>query len=189
MSNWRDKVKAARLPETTVQLVLRGDLAAEHEKLSRELTEVRERKTGSLAGSGAGPIEEALQALEEAMRDSILEVRLRALPREKRSGDSRPSWRELKELHPPRKDDAGATLIEDRIAGGVNVDAIAEPLARVSVIEPDDITDADWSELMAKLTDHQFDELVNAAWGLNQRSVDIPFSSAGSQTSRTSAGS
>lgn len=174
MTDWRDKLKAARLPERTVPIVLRGDLAAEHERITRELEQAKARKADSLAGSGTGELEEQLHRVEDEMRDSVVEFRLRALPRAKRPGDNRPSWRELKEQHPPREKD-GMMLTEDRVAGGMNIETVAEPLVRVSIVEPGDITDADWANLMATLTDRQFDDLVQAAWQLNQDSVDLPF--------------
>lgn len=185
MSNWRDKVKQARLPETTVPIVTRGDLAAEHEALTRDLKQARKQKANSLAGAGTGALEARLQAIEEEMRDSVVEFRLRALPRAKRPGDERPSWRELKEQHPAREKD-GEIVRSDLLAGGVNVATIAEPLVRVSVVDPDDMTDDDWTDLLAALTERQFDDLVRAAWDLNEGRVDIPFSSAGSETIQSS---
>ncbi len=174
MSDWRDKLKAAKLPEKMVPIVMRGDLAAEHERLTAELEKARTAKANSIAGTGTGELEEQLHRVEEQMRDSVVEFRLRALPRTKRPGDPRPSWTELKAQHPPREKD-GEMLIDDRLAGGVNAEAVAEPLARISIVEPDDITDADWAALMASLTDRQFDDLVKAAWDLNQGRIDIPF--------------
>lgn len=185
MSGWRDKVKQARLPETIVPIVLRGDLGAEHEKLVEDLEQARERRTGSLAGSGTRPIEARLREIEDQVRDSVVEFRLRALPRSKRPGDDRPTWRDLAEAHPPRVDD-GVMDARDRLAGGINRDTFPEPMVRASIIEPDDITDDDWADIMASLTDGQFDQLVNACWSLNRGEVDIPFWSGGSKATETS---
>lgn len=185
MTDWRDKIKAARLPEATVPIVTRGDLVAEHESITRELEKAEALKANSLAGTGGGALKERLLALEAEMHDSVLEVRLRALPRAKRAGETRPTWAEFKAQYPPREKD-GEILMADRIAGGVNVEAIAEPLVKISVVEPDDMTEADWSDLLAAISDRQFDDLVNAAWRINEGKVDIPFSSAASETTLTS---
>jgi hypothetical protein len=187
MSDWRDKIKQARLPEVTVPIVTRGDLAAEHEAAVDALEKARATKASSLAGSGTGALEERIREIEAESRDSVIEFRLRALPRTKRPGDDRVSWTELTAQHPPREKD-GEMVLEDRLAGGVNVLSIAEPLVRVSVVEPSDMTDADFDDLLPALTGRQFDELVKAAWDLNQGRVDIPFWSGGSEMTLTSAG-
>ena len=182
--SWRDKVKNARLPETTVKLVLRGDLQAEHERLVDEIEKARERKTDSLAGKGTAALEEKLRQIEADAAGSVVEFRLRALPRSKRAGDVRPTWQELAEAHPPRIAD-GMMDARDRLMGGHNAETFPEPLARASVIAVDGddstLSEADWAELMGAVTDRQFDELVTAAWHLNQGSVDVPFWSGGSK--------
>ncbi len=185
MSNWRDKVKAARLPQARVKLVLRGDLAAEHERLVDEIEQARERGASSLAGKGTAALEEQLRAIEAEMQDSVVVFLLRALPRAKRPGDNRPTWLELTTQHPPRISD-GAMDPRDRLAGGVNSETFPEPLVRASIIEPDDITDDDWPDLVGSLTQKQFDDLVDTAWNLNRGEVDIPFWSGGSRPTPTS---
>jgi hypothetical protein len=174
--HWRDKIKAARLPETIVPVVLRGDLAAEHELLKRQLDEAKEHKSTSLAGAGTAELEDRLTAVAEQMRESIVEFRLRALPRTRRPGDHRPSFAELKAQHPPREK-GGEMLREDMMAGFVNSETFPDPLVRHSIVDPP-LTDEDWDLL--DLSQGQFDELVGAAWLLNQGKVDIPFSFAGS---------
>lgn len=182
-TDWRDKLKQARLPEAVVPIVLRGDLAAEHEQLTRQLDEARARGASSLAGSGTGRIEDRLREIADDMRDSVVEFTLRALPRAKRPGDRRPSWRELREQYPPREKN-GEMLREDIMAGFVNAVQFPEPLVKASVVDPE-LSDEDWAELMPNISDGQFDELVNAAWTLNRGKVDIPFSPGGSATTPT----
>ena len=190
MSNWRDKVKTARLPEKTVPLVMRGDLAAEHERLVDEIEKARERGASSLAGAGTAALEEQLRAVEAEMGDSVVAFQLRALPKMKRAGDDRPTWRELNEQHPPRVTD-GVIDPRDRLAGGVNADEFPEPMVRASIVavdgdESDLMSDADWADLMGAITDRQFDELVSSAWELNRGLVDVPFWSAASKPTATS---
>lgn len=184
-ADWRDKIKQARLPEVVVKIALRGDLAVEHEQLTAQLNDLKARPAPSLAGTGTGPIEDRLEALANEMRESVIEFTLRALPRGKRPGDRRPSWRELREQYPPREKN-GEMLREDIMAGFVNAADFPEPLVKASVVDPE-LTEVDWVDLMPNITDGQFDELVNAAWTLNRGKVDIPFSSAGLETTPTSA--
>lgn len=181
-THWRDKIKAARLPETVVPVVLRADLAAERETLQRQLEEARERRGNSLAGSGTAELEERIRAITEEMRDSIVEFRLRALPRSRRPGDHRPSFAELKAQHPPREAD-GEMNRADMMAGFINSETFPDPLVRHSIVDPP-LTEEDWEQL--ELSQGQFDELVTAAWVLNAGKVDIPFSSAGSDPIRSS---
>lgn len=179
---WREKLKAARLPEAVVPIVLRADLAAERDQLRRQLDEAKARKGDSLAGSGTAHLEDRLRALGDEMRESVMEFRLRALPRSKRAGDRRPSFAELKALHPPREKD-GEMIREDIMAGFVNAETFPDPLVRHCIVDPP-LSDEDWDNL--ELSQGQFDELVSAAWNLNQGRVDIPFSSAASATTSTS---
>lgn len=179
---WKDKLKAARLPETVVPVVLRGDLAAEYELLQRQVEESKSQARTSLAGWGAGELEQRLEEVAVEMRDSVLEFRLRALPRTRKPTDDRPSFAELKAAHPPREKD-GNMLREDIMAGFINAETFPDPLVRHSIIDPP-LSDEDWACL--ELSQGQFDELVTAAWQLNQGKVDIPFLSAASATTSTS---
>jgi hypothetical protein len=188
--NWRDKVKKARLPEDVVKLVLRGDLAVEHERLVDEIERARATKADSLAGKGTAALEKQLRAIEAEATDGVVEIRLRALPRAKRAGDTRPTWMELSEAHPPRVED-GMMNARDRLMGGQNADTFPEPFVRASIVAIDGdeghVADDAWAELLGAITDRQFDELVTAAWDLNQGKVDVPFWSGGSKPTRTSA--
>lgn len=182
--SWREKLKAARLPEAVVPIVMRGDLAAERERLQRQVDEAKARKADSLAGAGTADLEERLREVADEMRESVVEFRLRALPRTKRPGDSRASFAELKAAHPPRETN-GEMIREDIMAGFVNAETFPDPLVKASIVDPP-LTDEDWDNL--DISQGQFDELVTAAWTLNQGRVDIPFSSAASATTSTSAG-
>lgn len=190
--SWRDKAKSARLPERTVPLMMRGDLALEHERLVEEIERARERGASSLAGKGTTALEEQLRALEAEAADSVIRFRLRALPRSKRAGDRRPTWRELHEAHPPRVNEAGMMDPRDRLAGGINHQTFPEPMVRACLASLDDeelvdeISDADWAELSGSLTDGQFDKLVAACWDLNRGVMDVPFWPGGSKQTSTS---
>lgn len=186
--SWRDKVKAARLPEKIVPLVMRGDLAVEHGRLVAEIEQAKERGVSSLAGKGTAVLEEQLRALEAEASDSVVRFKLRALPRSARAGDNRPTWRELNDAHPPRTED-GMMNLRDRIAGGINHETFPEPMLRACIIAVDEddvpMNDADWAELMGALTEGHFDALVKASWDLNRDVVDVPFWSGGSKGTPT----
>lgn len=176
MTDFKSLLAGAKMPERIVQLCLRGDLTAEVEKLFYELQKAKAQKTDSLAGNGTGELIERIEALQAEMREHTAPVRLRALPRAR--------WRELKEKHPPRRDDDGDALPED-LRSGVNRATFFEPLVRASVVDPD-LTDSEWSQLLDAITDMQFEELAGVAWELNQERVDVPFSPAALQKIRDS---
>src|SRR5688572_18287962 len=133
---WRDKVKNARLPEDTVKLVTRGDLQTEHERLVAEIEKAAEQPRNSLASKGTKAAEERIRAIEAEAADSVIAVLLRALPRSKRSGDNRQTWRELWEDHEPRVTD-GVMNARDRLAGGVNHETFPEAMVRASIVAVD----------------------------------------------------
>lgn len=177
MKNFKAMLDAAKLPETTVLVCLRGDLQADHEAAERELERAEAAGTDSLAGSGVGALVDRIQALEAEMREHSYEFRLRALPRAQ--------WRTLVADHPPRRGDDNEIVDTDRI--GVNAETFYDAIVRACLVDPE-LTDEDWQQLSAALTDRQFDELSDAAWGLNRREVDIPFSRAASRMKRASDG-
>jgi hypothetical protein len=109
----------------------------------------------------------------------------------------RPRWREFVAEYPPRQADDGTVDPRDQHVG-VDTDEFFPALIRRSVFDPQ-LDDEDWRVLLGdseaervrrekagkpvedgKLTDRQFDQLADAAWGLNRRDVDVPFSPAAS---------
>jgi hypothetical protein len=172
-ADFRALLADAKLPEKTVPTCLRGDLVAAHEAAETEL-DAASRATGdSLAGNGAGAIAERIEALETQMRDSTYPFRFRALPK--------PRWRALCGEHPPRRGDDGEVVDTDRI--GVNAETFYDAIIRACLVDPQ-LTDDEWAQLQNALTDRQYDELAEAAWGVNRREVDIPFSLAASRMRR-----
>lgn len=166
----------AKLPERTVMICLRGDLAADHEAAERELELAEKQGSDSLAGTGAGAIVDRIEALEQEMREHTYEFRLRALPK--------PAWRKLCGEHPPRRGDDNEIVPTDLI--GVNAETFYDAIIRACLIDPE-LTDDEWGQLVEALTDRQYDEIADAAWGLNRREVDVPFSRAASRMKRDSA--
>jgi hypothetical protein len=177
LKNFKAMLAEAKLPEATVMICLRGDLAADHESAERELEEAEKRGADSLAGSGAGVIVDRIEALEAEMREHTYEFRLRALPR--------PAWREMLAAHPPRRNDDGE-LIEPDKSVGVDTTTFTDAVLRACLVDPE-LNDAEFEQLVNTLTDRQYDELSDAAWGVNRKDVSVPFSRAASRMKRASA--
>jgi len=176
LKNFKTMLAEAKLPEATVMICLRGDLAADHEAAERELELAEKTGADSMAGSGAGDVAERILALEEEMREHSYEFRLRALPRSK--------WRELCHAHPPRRDDDNEIIEPDKYVG-INPESFYPAMIRACLVDPE-LTDEEFEQLLEALTDRQFEGLSDAAWGLNRREVDIPFSRAASRMKRDS---
>jgi hypothetical protein len=175
MRNFKSMLAEAALPETTVQICMRGNLAADHELAERELEQAQKTATDSLAGTGAAAIVERIEGLEAQMREHTYPFRLRALPRR--------VWRELVAAHPPRRGD-DEILPEDSML--INSETFYDAMIRACLVDPE-LTDEEWNALNEVLTDRQHGVLSDAAWGLNRRDVDVPFSLTAWRTSRDSA--
>lgn len=190
-------LRSSRRAERSVPICLRGDLVAQFEELDRQLAEAATRSAAKpndtrLANPAVAEgqrLAEAMLALQDQMRSSTVMFRLRALAPKR--------WQELTAEHPPRKGDDGKVHEEDQT--GVNMATFFEPLLRESVVDPV-LDDDDWVLLYGRdepdpndpdaghhgLSDAQFDLLSGAAWSLNRRVVDVPFSSAASRILRNS---
>ncbi len=173
----KERLASAALPERTVPICLRGDLAARHEELERQLKEATSRPDDSLAGNGAGDLIDAITAIEAEMKEATVVFRIRALPK--------PAWRALIAEHPPRTNDEGDPLPED-LQMGCNSETIFDAITRACIIDPP-LDDETW-EMMAgddgRLTDRQLGRLADAAWMVNRGDVNVPFSRAASLVKR-----
>ena len=196
MSKLKDQIRAARLPEETVPICLRGDLVAEFERLERQLAEALRNPSDSLEGNGSAEIAARIEALRQEMREHTVEFLLRGMPRRR--------WRAFLAEYPPRQDAEGK--IDERDRGAiVNMGAFFHALIRASVVSPE-LDDEDWRLLLGDdedeaarreqagepvedgaLTDQQFEKLSDTAWALNRRDVDVPFSLAASRLTRSTS--
>jgi len=154
-----------------------------------------EKPVTRFGGDGSGELQARIRDLEEQMRAGTYDFRLRAL--------GRTVWHAFVAEHVPRPDN------EQDAAIGVNTETFFEALIKVSTVDPDmgidveaylkalvaakasgspspNLPDGRWPELFEKLTDRQFDSLSDAAWGLNRRDVDVPFSPAAWRQNGTS---
>lgn len=161
----------AKLPERTVPVCLRGDLVAEHEAADRELQLLADKPVTKFGGDGRGELQARIRDLEEQMRAASYDFRFRAMTRR--------DWHTFVAAYPPRPDN------EQDAAIGVNAEVFFDALIRRCLVDP--VLDDDaWFRLNEALTDRQYDTLSDAAWGLNRRDVDVPFSPAAWRMNGTS---
>ncbi|MCZ7440812.1 hypothetical protein O7598_30795 [Micromonospora sp. WMMC241] len=177
MIDFKTLLAGAKLPERTVPICLRGDLTAEFEALEEQLEEALRVPASSLEGDGSAGIAEQIEALREQMQAHTYRFRLRAMPHH--------VWMAFCADHPPRKDDDGGVDERDKLLG-VNAETFWPALVRRSVVDPT-LDDGEWATLGEALTDRQFNALADAAWALNRREIDVPFSPAASRMTRGSA--
>lgn len=165
---------AAKLPERSVDLCLRGDLVAELQELQRELTDAdrEEKVSGSLEGGRSVEISERIRDLREEMLEHTIVLRLRALPRKAKQ--------KLIAEHPPREDNETDRLV------GFNEETTSAALLRACTFEPD-LDEDDWARFEEVLAEGQWVALNNAVWSVNTQDVDIPFSRRASQILASSA--
>lgn len=174
--NFKAMLSGAKLPEKVVSVCLRGDLAGEYEKLEAQLDQLRGTPSNSLEGNGEAELLDRMDTLRTQMLDESYDVVMRAKPRAE--------WRDLCNQYPPRKADDGS-IDERDVLMGVNTETFFDGIVRACMVDPE-LTDDEWSDFQAVLTDKQFSKLADAAWSVNRSDVDIPFSPAGSRTNRSS---
>jgi len=159
----------AKLPERSVPICMRADLVADHEAADRELEALLDKPTGKF-NDGRGELKERLLQLEAEMTAATYAFRLRGL--------AGAGFRKLVAEHPPRQTDDGG--VDPRDAIGVDISTMFDALVRACLVDPE-LTDEQFEQLQAALTDKQWDQLATAAWNLNTRAVDVPFSRAASR--------
>lgn len=165
---------AARLPERTVDLCLRGDLQAEWENLQRNLEEAK--RVPDMRSLGDPPpgaeLEDAIHALEVTMAASVLTLTLRAL--------NRKAFQDLALKHPPRPDDQRDKMY------GLNFESFNADLIRACCVDPE-LDDDQWAHLIEVITPGQYRLLGDTCEVLNHSPVDVPFSSNASPRAPASA--
>lgn len=163
-----DIIGQVKRPEKTVSICLAGDLQAEFEDLERDLQIARDQPPdGTLAG-GSNPlatqIAQQIMELRERMREHSSVFRFRGLPRKQYS--------DLVASCPPSEDakEQGAEVDWETFSVALVAECAVEP--EMAVEEAGQIADV--------LTQAQWDGLVTAAFSVNKRDVDVPFSYAAS---------
>lgn len=173
MTDVKGLLAAAKLAERSVELCLRGDLYAQLQELERQLIEAQahDRVHAALDGGTTRPLAEAIEVLRQEMLDHTIVVKLRAMPRR--------AWTALVLEHPPREGNE-----QDR-AVGINQETFFDACVRACVVEPE-LDDDDWRSLDEAMNDAQWQSLATAAWAVNARDVDVPFSARASRILATS---
>lgn len=176
----KEQLKAAKLPEHTITVCLRGDLVAEIEDLDDQLRRAREQEqaTGSkrMANKSASlDLANRIEALRTEMAEAEITFRLRALPKDR--------WRDLKLAHPPNEDDQQ----DQRL--GVDLYGLAPQVLPQVTVEPEMDAD-DWRQLEQVVSSGDWNRLAIAAVMLHEMGVDIPKSALASLVrERNDAGS
>jgi hypothetical protein len=161
----------AKLPERTVPICMRGDLVAEHETADRELQALADKPVTKFAGDGRGELQNRVRDLEGQMLEATYPFRFRALARK--------DWHAFVAEHPPRPGNEQDAALE------ANTDTFFDALIRKCLVDPV-LDDEAWFRLTESLTDRQYDLLAGAAWGLNRKDVNVPFSQAAWRQNGTS---
>lgn len=157
----KELLAAAKLPERSVEICLRGDLVADINDLERELAEVLQREATDKRMTGpkrSKELADAIEAKRAEMSEAMLPLRLRAL--------KVATWRELVRKYPPAKgDDTGL---------GVDIPAFMGEAIPASVVSPDDMDEDDWETFNENVPPSEVTRLMNLVWELNTQGVDIP---------------
>lgn len=196
MKNFKTMLGQARLPERTVQVCLRGDLAAAHEAAEKALVDAQAKVSDSKEGNGVGALIAEVERIQEQMREATYPFVIRALPRVR--------FRALVKAHPPREVDGELDKNDANV--GFNRETFFEALVKVTTVDPDmgvdvegyfnallaggssTLGDGDWPELFDKIVDSQYGDLTDAAWFVNRDEVSVPKSLVASLAKQSSAG-
>lgn len=170
-------------PERTVDLCLDASVQADWEQAERDLVEARQRPSQSLVGNtDVTRLAEKIRGLEEAMRESVVHFRLRALPRSE--------WAAILARHPAGDDEMDKRFGADRASFFEEV--IPASIVGVTDNEGESVKfdpTKEWGDLADNMTDRQYSDFVDAALILNRGEVNTPFSPAASRILRASSGS
>lgn len=156
MQDIKALIATAKRPARTIELCLRGDIVADIETATRALAIAQEFKDEAELDRLA----RLIMALKEEMADSIVQVRLTAMPRDK--------WLEMLAMHPGR---VGNEMDEGL---GFNPESMYPDMIRAAWSEPE-LEPAVLESLLAELNDGQFSELAEAAFAVNTRGAVVPF--------------
>jgi len=161
MSKLKAKTDKATFRYRDVTVMLDGEKAIERDALVEEITKSVEAPTDSRLGKDpAGEAKKRLAALEEEMRDSLVTIRVRALPTDR--------WNKICAANPARE---GVALDRPKGYNVVEVTKAAVEagghLVEDGKTEPVDPTE--WPDLWANLSGGDFDRFWFAVYGLNEQ--------------------
>lgn len=159
---------AASLREESVDVCVAGELNARWEDLGRQLAVLLADSAGehdpgrkmSEAPPGLArrtELADEMEQLRQRMLEASFTFLFRALPRRE--------YRDLRDEHPPRRD-RGESMF--------NASTFPPALIRRSLVDPPIASDADFEQLLDKLTEGQVTELFSAAHLANEGGSDVP---------------
>jgi hypothetical protein len=163
----KELLAAAKLPERSVTVCVRGDLVAEIEELERELkAAIEERKNDPrlTSKSPAKDYADKIQAKRAEMDEHTITFRLR--------GMKAATWREFTSRH------KGAD-------GGLDILALMGEALPASVVSPE-LDAEDWERFNDNVAASEIGKLIDAVWELNMQGVAVPKSPLASAVTRTS---
>lgn len=179
----KEKLRTAARAEDRMRIHLPGPQRADWMRLNEELEQTANRSAGMLAPDPKlKTLARQIKSLEDQMRESDIEVTLRALRRQRTptTPEDEVTWKELLKTHEPRKGKDGKPVPEDANVG-YNWETFPEALIRSSIVDSD-MDEEDLDNLLYEvMTDAQFDRLFEKCWRLNRNLVDVPFSSVASK--------
>jgi hypothetical protein len=164
VSDFEEILAGAKRPEHPVPLCLRGDLVGRHAELEQQL-QTASRASTLGRRSDASVLAEEIKALEEQITASKRTFWLRAMdPRE---------WSDFWAEKPERGKDEEEAPFKQRWY--VWVCEMVSRCAFDPVMTPEQV-----DRLVPNLSGAQWDQLSDAAYGLNAKGVVVPFSLAAS---------
>lgn len=166
MTTFEELLAQAKRPTNSVALCLRGDLTAPYRELEQRLRTASREAPSVGRRSDAAVIAEQMRDLETQMAEATTTFTLEAMHPK--------AWSDLYNARPQRGKDEGEEDWNVRWFAW-----ICEVVAR-SVTAPVAMTAEQVGRLCDVLSGGQWDELSNAAWGLNAERVAVPFSVAAS---------
>lgn len=160
----RDIIAAAKPAEASVKLCLRGDLNSAIVDADRDLqAELGKPEAQSLAGNPrVNELASLIESLREQMKAAEEKFTFRAITPK--------AWSDLLAAHPGR---AGKPE-------GFNLETVPGAVIAACAVSPE-MTMADVEALIGVLNSGQRDELFDAAWRVNTKALNVPFSQAASR--------
>lgn len=182
--NIKERIRKAG-PTTRTHRVWLGadlDLVDEYEAAVESLEDAK-KPGDSLAGRGSvADAQQRVDDLRARLDEFAVDFKLRGL--------DDLHWSRLLDQHQPRADTDGK-VNEDDAGFGYNMETFPPALVRAATVDPV-MDDDDWQALLGDentiglITSNQLQKLFGVAFRLTRHPVDIPFSSAASQPTRSS---
>lgn len=151
---------AAKRPQRTVHLCLRGDLVAEIELLDEQLAEAEKANAGNLAPTAG------LKRMRKRRDELATEAEAANYPFVV-TGLNDPEWRTLVAAHDTPRE---GNVLDEMF--GFNTDTFFPEFVRRSLGST--VTDAQWAKLSEVLSSGQMEQLRDACMEVSRRKASVP---------------